>query len=188
MNDSKAGSSTGPSTVVRRSGLGRSSTQNSLPNGFAALHRVGHRRDVRVRARADVLNVEEQHVDAVEHRRARMPRRAVEAVDRQARLSVDVRRDRGAGGAVAAKPVLGREDRLDANLPVAQDRVDDRFQPRRDAALIGDRCRRRGRRDRARRGAETPRRPARCARGGSGCAPASTPRAPRRAAQAGAAG
>jgi hypothetical protein len=34
--------------------------------------------------------------------------------------------------------VLGRVHRLDADLPVAQDRVDDRLEPRRDAARVRD--------------------------------------------------
>ena len=159
----------------RRSGLGRSSTQNSLPNCFRALHRVGHRRDVRVRARADVLNVEEQNVDAVEHRRARMAGGAVEAVDRQVRLRVDVGGDRRARAAVAAKAVFGRIDRFDANLPVVQDRVDDRFEARRDAALIGDDADRAAAEIAPGLRAERLRRRARCGRAGGGSAPQGAP-------------
>ncbi len=67
---------------------------------------------------------------------------AVQAIDRQPALRIDVRRDGRAGGLVAAKPVLGRVERFKADLRIAPDRIDGRFQSRRDAGLIGDRARR----------------------------------------------
>lgn len=102
------------------------------------LHRVRHRRDVRVRPRADVLNVEEQHVDSSQHLGARMTRRAVEAEYGEARLRINRRGNRGAGAAIAAEAMFRRIDRLEANVAVVADRVDDRFEPRCDAARVGD--------------------------------------------------
>ena len=45
---------------------------------------VGHRVDVGVDARAHVLEIDDQQVEAVEHRRRRFPRVAVQRVDRNA--------------------------------------------------------------------------------------------------------
>src|SRR5258708_35519148 len=42
------------------------------------LHAFSHRADVSVRSTTDVLDVEHEHVDAAQHRRGRLPRRAVE--------------------------------------------------------------------------------------------------------------
>jgi hypothetical protein len=84
------------------------------------------------------LDVEEQDVDAIEHRGAGMTRGTVEAIDRQARLRIDRRCNRGSRAAIAAETVLGRVDRFEPDRTVPPDRVDDRFELRRDAAGIGN--------------------------------------------------
>jgi hypothetical protein len=63
---------------------------------------------------------------------------AVQAEDRKPRRGIDVRCNRRAGVAIAAKAMFGRVDRFDLDLTMMPDRIDDRFESRRDAALIGD--------------------------------------------------
>ena len=73
------------------------------------LHGIGHRRHVGVEARADVLEIDDERVDAVEHRRRRPAAVAVERVDRQAGLGVGF--GRHVGVEHAADAVLGAEQR-----------------------------------------------------------------------------
>ncbi len=88
------------------------------------LHRERHRRDVRVVARADVLDIEREHVDRSEHLRRGRPRLAVQRVDRQPRPFVRRVVDRGALRFRAPDPVLGREERREFRVRVAVQEVD----------------------------------------------------------------
>ena len=85
----------------------------NLPLG-GLLHGIGHRRHVGVEAGTDVLEVDHERVDAVEHRRRRPAALAVEGVDRQAGLGVCF----GRHGRVehTANAVLGTEERHELDV------------------------------------------------------------------------
>jgi hypothetical protein len=87
-------------------------------------HRRRHRRHVRVVARADVLHVEEENVDAFEHLLGRCERRAIDRVDRHARARVHVGRDRGPLPLVPADAVLGREERDQLDRRMLGEQID----------------------------------------------------------------
>ncbi len=84
-----------------------------LPLG-GLLHGIGHRRHVGVEPRTDVLEVDHECIDAVEHRRRRPAALPVEGVDRQAGLGVCF----GRHGRVehTANPVLGTEERHELDV------------------------------------------------------------------------
>ena len=90
-NDSKPGSSIGPSTATPPIGFGRSQTIDGHAVPRRGAQAVGHRVDVGVDARADVLQVDDEHVEAGEHLRRRLARVAVERIDRHAPLGVVAR-------------------------------------------------------------------------------------------------
>ncbi len=75
--------SVSPSTG-RPAGFGRSSTHTALPSARGLLEHVAQRRDEGIDAAAEVLQVDQQHVEAVHHRRRRPAHRAVEAEHRNA--------------------------------------------------------------------------------------------------------
>ena len=79
------GTSIGPSTATPPIGLGRSQTMTLHAVRARGAQAVGHRVDVGVDARADVLQVDDQHVEAGQHLGRRLARLAVERVDRHAR-------------------------------------------------------------------------------------------------------
>jgi hypothetical protein len=85
---------------------------------------------------ADVLDVVEHHVDAIEHGFRWMARRAVEAVYRKPGTFVDVRFHVRSRRLIAAQSVLRRVDRFQRDRRIATDRIDDRFQACRDTGLI----------------------------------------------------
>src|SRR5690348_16652557 len=67
-----------------------------------------------------------------------MTRSPVETVYRKVRLRIDIGSDRSTRSPIAAETVLGSVDRLEPNAAAIQDGIDDGFQRRRNAALIGD--------------------------------------------------
>ncbi len=73
------------------------------------LHAARHRGKVRVRAAADVLQIEHQRIQAAEHVGRRLARHAVERIRRQTRERVAPRGHVGAGQFGAVEPVLGGE-------------------------------------------------------------------------------
>ena len=100
------------------------------------LQDVEQRRQVGVVAHADVLDVEDEHADAVEHVARRPSRRAVEAPDRPAggRIAAvrHVRVD------VATDAVLGREDRGEAHPGRIREEIDRSAALGVDARLVRD--------------------------------------------------
>ena len=86
------------------------------------LHHVRHRRHVGVEAGADVLQVHDHRVDALEHRGRRTPRLAVERVDRQAGLLVG--RGRHAGVENPADAVLRAEEPDERHVLRALQQID----------------------------------------------------------------
>ena len=70
------------------------------------LHGEAHGRDVGVEARADVLHVEDEHVEVGQHVGRRLVGAAVEAVDANAGRRVAPAGDLGAGLGRAGEPVL----------------------------------------------------------------------------------
>ena len=83
-NDSNPCTSIGPSTASPPIGLGRSQTMTLTPCSARGHQAVRHRVDVGVDARADVLQIDDEHVDAAQHLGGRLARFAVERVDRHA--------------------------------------------------------------------------------------------------------
>ena len=61
-------------------GLGRSSTAKGMSRLSAGLHAHAHRVEIRVKAHADVLNIKEHEVDAVQHLRIGLARIPIETV------------------------------------------------------------------------------------------------------------
>jgi hypothetical protein len=72
-----------PSTG-RPAGLGRSSTQTDFAVFGGGFQHIAQRRDEGVDAATEILQVDEQHVEAVHHRRGRPAHFAVQAEDRDA--------------------------------------------------------------------------------------------------------
>ncbi len=85
-------SSAGPSICTPPIGFGRSSTTTLIFRAAASSITYSHRRHVGVEARADVLQVDDDRVEAGEHLGGRPARRAVQRMNRQARLLVHRRR------------------------------------------------------------------------------------------------
>ncbi|EAQ00548.1 hypothetical protein JNB_10254 [Janibacter sp. HTCC2649] len=106
----------------------------------ARLHRRVHRPDVGVEPRTDVLDVEDDRVDAssANHLRELRGRRAIGVIDRQAGALVDVGVLRLAGLSRAAEAVLGPEDALDVDGTGLVHLVDDRAQVHQDAGGVRD--------------------------------------------------
>ena len=99
------------------------------------LHDVDERRQVGVVAGADVLDVEDQERDVLEHRRGRPAGCPVKAPDRKAGHHVATVRHVGVGH--AREPVLGREDRLQTDARGAGDQVDRAAAAQIDSGLVG---------------------------------------------------
>ena len=103
------GSTVPPSMATPPSGFGRSRTTTATP-ARSRLHRQHHRPDVRVVAAADVLEIDDQHVDPRQirrRRRQRLERLAVEADDRDPRAAIVVVVDADHVLRLAAHAVLG---------------------------------------------------------------------------------
>ena len=98
------------------------------------LHHVRHRRLVRVEARADVLDVDDHRVDALQHLVGRAARLAVERVDRQAGLLVLLRRHLVVER--APDPVLGAEERHQRHALGLEQQVDGRRARAGDARVV----------------------------------------------------
>ena len=79
-NDSYPRTSIGPSTALPPMGLGRSQTIALTPCFSRGDQAVGHRVDEGVDARPDVLQIDDQRVEAGEHLRRRLARFAVERI------------------------------------------------------------------------------------------------------------
>ena len=85
---------------------------HAVPGGGA--HAVGHRIDIGVDARADVLQVDDEHVDPAQHVGGRLPRLAIQGIDRHAPPRVvAVRRFHHVVLHVGAETVLRAENRRD---------------------------------------------------------------------------
>jgi len=72
------------STATPPIGFGRSHTMTFRAEAPGGLQAVGHRVDVRVNARADVLQIDDEDIHVLEHCRPRLARVAVERVHRHA--------------------------------------------------------------------------------------------------------
>ena len=90
-NDSKPFTSIGPSICSPPIGFGRSVTMTGTPCFLHGAQAVRHRVHERVDARADVLQIDHQHVESFEHLRRRLPRLAVQRVDRHAASRIAAR-------------------------------------------------------------------------------------------------
>jgi hypothetical protein len=113
-----------PSTG-RPTGFGRSSTQTDLPCRGGGLEHVAQRGDEGVDAAAEVLQVHQQHVERVEHRRRRPPHLAVQAEDGNAvHRIVEVRRLDHVVLLVAAQAVLRAEGRGEPQVAERRERVE----------------------------------------------------------------
>ena len=146
-NDSKPGTSTVPSTCAPPIGFGRSQTMTFTPVPARRLQAVRHRVDVGVDADADVLEVDDQHVEVREHLGGRLAGLAVERIDRHAAdLVVRVPRLDHVVLHVRSEAVLRAEDRGERGAVVRRQAIGDVPQaggrPRPDCR----RCRRGGRR------------------------------------------
>ena len=104
-----ASSSAGPSIWTPPIGFGPIEHDDFDLARRRFLHHVRHRRHVGVEARADVLQIDHDGVQTVEHVGCRPLRRAVERMDRQARALVLRRRHGGVEN--AADAVLRAEER-----------------------------------------------------------------------------
>ena len=100
------------------------------------LQQVSKRRHVRVEAAADVLQVHDHRVDALQHLRCGAPGLAVQRVDRQAGLLVDRRWDLFVENAPDA--VLGTEQRHQRQVLRRVERVDRRLAAARPAGVVGE--------------------------------------------------
>ena len=114
-NDSKPWTSIGPSTSTPPIGI-RPVADDDLDAVLAARSQaIRHRVDVGVDAGADVLQVDDEHVEVVQHRRRRLARLAVERVDGHApELVARVRRFDHVLLDVGSESVLRAEDRRQA--------------------------------------------------------------------------
>jgi hypothetical protein len=102
-------------------------------------HRQRHRRDVRPRAAADLLQVVDEHVDVLQHlRRGGAVFGEIEGVDRDAGLRVGLVAHLLPGLDVAADAVLGGEQGDQLQVGVLSDQVDIRCARTVDAGVIGD--------------------------------------------------
>ena len=99
--------------------------------------RVIQRADEGVEADADVLHVENQDIHPGQHRGGRLARRAVEAVDRDARLRVEIIGHGCAVGGCAGKPMLHAEERDHLHAGRLQ-RVERRGEIRQHGRRMGD--------------------------------------------------
>ena len=95
-----------------RAGFGRSSTQTAFFVRRRRFEHVAERRDERVDAAADVLEVDEQHVERVQHRGGRPAHLAVEAEDRDRRA-----RDRRSPATRSCCPACRRGGRAAGRTP-----------------------------------------------------------------------
>ena len=107
----------------------------------AGLHRVQHRVDERVVARADVLHVEDERVDAGQHLRRRHARLAVEAVHGQAGRAVARVADLDQVLRVGGDPVLGAEERAQLHAAPAVERDRGVHEVARDRGRVDDQAR-----------------------------------------------
>ena len=101
------------------------------------LHHVRHRRHVGVEARADVLQVDDERVEPVEHGGGRPPRIAVERVDGQTR-SFRPSRTGHVRVEHAADAVLRAEQRDQRHVLRAVQQIDRRRAVARAAGVIGE--------------------------------------------------
>jgi hypothetical protein len=102
----------------------------------AARHGLAQRRDVGVAARADVLQVDQQHVEAGQRRRIGPALGAVERDHRQPGGAVARVVDRVARGHVAADAVLGREQAHQPDALVGRQPVHAGHEPSVDAGRV----------------------------------------------------
>ena len=87
-------------------------------------HAVGHRVDVGVDARADVLQIDDEHVEAVEHLGRRLARVAVEREHRHAPPAVPpVRRLDHVVLQIGPEPVLRPEERRERDVGIVEEPV-----------------------------------------------------------------
>ena len=115
---------TGPSIWKPPIGFGRSSTTTGSLRFAASSMHERHRRHVGVEADADVLEIDDDRVDPLEHGRGRPARVAVERVNRQPGLRVDFRRHVGVEH--AADAVLRPEQRHQLHVLRLVQQVDGR--------------------------------------------------------------
>ncbi|CAM5270385.1 hypothetical protein STENM327S_04977 [Streptomyces tendae] len=111
-----------------------------LPRQPGRLHAVEQRPDVRVEARAHVLDVEDDgvHAGGRQHVRERLPALQVRVVDRQPGRGVVVAPLRAARLRRTAEAVLGAEDGRQVHPVVGMHHVDDVAHIPGDAGRIGD--------------------------------------------------
>ena len=104
-----------------------------------ALQAVGHRVDEGVDARADVLQVDDEDVEVPQHRLGRLPRFAVERVDRHAwRAVAAVRRLDHVVLQVGVEAVLRTEDRGERHAFGAREPIADMDELGVDRGRVGD--------------------------------------------------
>ena len=110
---------------------------HAVPRGGAQA--VGHRIDIGVDARADVLQVDDERLDAAQHVGGRLPRLAVQGIDRHASPRVvAVRRFHHVVLHVGAETVLRAENRRKCDAFRGHGPVDDMDEAAIDRRMVTD--------------------------------------------------